>query len=153
MALTYFGPCFAIYIFYMKKIKAEALEIGIGVYICFIITFILLFTTEARGIMNFFPFIIFAAVLFLRKNGADKRTLVYLTIFSLILSKAYLPLKGIPDSSFKITEFPNQLFFMNTYLCSNEGYLIQLPAAAVICALTVYLIRKNGSSDTEAANV
>lgn len=140
LAISYFGPCFVIYFFYIKKIKEHVLSLGWGLCVSFILVFLLLFTTEVRQIMNFFPFIVMITILFFQKIETDKKFLLLLTVFSFILSKVYIPLKGIPDSSYRIIDFPNQLFLMNSYICSNEGYLVQLVAVIIISAGMIYSI-------------
>ncbi|MBK8551386.1 MAG: hypothetical protein IPL53_10145 [Ignavibacteria bacterium] len=141
LAISYFGPCFVIYFFYIKKIKEHVLSLGLGVCVSFILVFLLLFTTESRQIMTFFPFIVMITILFFQKIKTDKKFLLLLTVFSLILSKVYIPLKGIPDSNYRIIDFPNQLFLMNSYICSNEGYLVQLAAVLLISAVMIYSVR------------
>lgn len=139
VSITYFGPCFIILFFYLKNFKLHLKNLGVGVYLSFIIAFIMLFQTETRKIINFSPFIILLTVLVDKDLNLQKNLFLLLTIFSFLLSKVYVSLLYglIPDSnSFK-------LYCINTYLISNIAYYIQLPIIIFMMVCILFIVKNN----------
>lgn len=152
VAITCYGPVFMIMYFYLKKYKHVAENLGFGVIVSFLITILLMFTSETRLVSNFIPFIVLFSVLVLREMNMSKRLFGVLILFSVILSKLYIPLNGIPIESQSAYEFPNQLAFMNTFTFSNEAYYIQLPIIGIMTVI-VLLIVKNDKKRAAAAEI
>ena len=151
-SVTYFGPAFIILFFFLKHYKQHVYELGTGVYLSFILSFVLVFTSEVRLIINFLPFIILFTVLVLRGLNLKNSILIWLGIFSVILSKIYIPLYKIPADNAIFRDFfvyPNQLFFMNMYSLSKLSYAIQ---GSVIFIMTVFLIYKIKMSDSKSGD-
>lgn len=135
-AVTYYGPVFIFLFLFMKYYKVHIYELGTGVVISFIISFLMLFATEARLISYFVPFILLLTVLVLRDLNMNNIQQIILTIFSFILSKVYIPMFNIPGNPVDKFTFPDQLLFMNIYTLSKETYFIQ---GGVIFVFTVII--------------
>lgn len=141
-AVTYFGPCFIILFFFMRYYKPFIERLGSGVFLVFMISILMMFTSETRIIINFFPFIVLLTILVIKDFNLTRNTFVWLCILSFLLSKIYIPMNKIPgDNSFKIHffSFPDQLFFMNSYTISKSAYFIQ---GIVILIMSVFIISK-----------
>lgn len=148
-SVVYFGPAFIIFFFYLKKYKSHLKDLGIGVYLSFILSFFLLLPAEPRVIINFIPFITLLSVLVVKDLELQKTHFVLIAIFSLIFSQVYIPLQNIPTSDKDLFTFPNQLYFMNTYMISTESYLIHGTIVLVISLILLFSIRKNQVSSKE----
>lgn len=142
-ATTYFGPCFILLFLYLKNFKFHLKDLGLGVYGLFIITFIMTFISETRQIINFFPFIILLSVLVFRDFKMEKSLFLLLIIFSFILSKVYIPLFNVPVPDLNNFQFPNQLFFMNSYMISNHSYYIQLSIVIFMIVCILFILKRN----------
>ncbi|HMS66382.1 MAG TPA: hypothetical protein PKD83_14155, partial [Ignavibacteria bacterium] len=141
-AVTYFGVFFAILAICYSNFKKHLYNLGWGVYISFILTFLILFATDTRLIINFFPFIILLSVLVLKDIDISKRLFILLTLFSFVLSKIYIPMYNIPGVPVDKFEFPDQLFFMNLYTISVLSYIIQGSVILIISVFIFSEIRK-----------
>ncbi|MBK8551384.1 MAG: hypothetical protein IPL53_10135 [Ignavibacteria bacterium] len=154
-AVTYFGPCFIILFFFMKCYKTYLENLGTGVFISFIICFLLLFTSETRLIINFFPFIVLLTVLVMKDFNLSRSMFVLLLIVSFLLSKIYIPMDKIPgDNSFKIHffSFPDQLFFMNSYTISKLSYFFQGAVIFIMSAFIITKIKKDKKLQSDSGN-
>lgn len=156
VAITCYGPAFILMYFLLSKYKHIAENLGFGVIVSFIITILLMFTSETRLVSNFIPFIVLFSVLVMQELNMSKRLFSVMILFSLILSKFYIPLNGIPVESQSAYEFPNQLAFMNTFTFSNVAYYIQLPIIGFMIIAVLWIIKddkkKSGSSEIKTAN-
>jgi len=155
-SITYFGPAFIILIFYLKNYKIHLKNLGIGVYISFVLFFVLLFSTESRKIINFFPFIILLTVLVIKDFNIQKNLFIFITIFSFILSQVYISLSNVPTSDIitkNYYQFPDQLFFMNTFMISNNSYYIQMPIVILMIVCILFIIKKNKQNQVQAADI
>ncbi|MDQ3020508.1 MAG: hypothetical protein M3R36_08060 [Bacteroidota bacterium] len=141
-AVTYFGPSFIILFFFLKYFKNYLLELGLGVYLSFILSFLLIFITETRIIINFFPFIVLLSVLVIRNFTLNKEMFFWICLFSLILSKIYIPMFNIPSdmNTYKdFFNFTNQLYFMNSFIISKTSYYI---LGTIILFMTFFIVYK-----------
>lgn len=124
-SIGYFGPVFMICFVLLKEYRSILFNSGTGIYITFIVSFLILLITEARLITSFFPVIIVLTALVARKLNFSRSLFVIFTIYSLILSKIYIPMNNVPDISSDRYSFTNQLYFMNTFMISKNSYYIQ----------------------------
>jgi hypothetical protein len=143
VAITCYGPAFILMYFFLKRYKPFMESLGFGVVISFLITILLMFTSETRLVSNFIPFIILFTILVLKDMNMSNRLYTVLIIFSLILSKFYIPLNGIPIEAESAYDFPNQLAFMNTFTFSNLAYLVQLPIIGTMIVTVILIVRKD----------
>jgi len=146
-AITYFGPFFIILFFNLKNFKSHLKNLGIGVYLSFIIAAMLMFESNPREIINFVPFIVLLTVLVLKDLSIQKNLFILLTIFSLILSKFYLPIFIDTSTLEKCFQFPTQFYFMNSYQLSIVSYYIQGILIILMTIFVLIAIRKNKSVD------
>ncbi|MDQ3194651.1 MAG: hypothetical protein M3P82_06595, partial [Bacteroidota bacterium] len=142
-AVSYFGPAFVILFFYLKYFKNRIISLGMGVYISFIITIMLILNTESRMVINFYPFIILFTVLVLRDFNVGKKIILSVAVFSVILSKIYIPMVNVPGEESSYFTFHDQLYFMNTYLISYLSYYILSVVVLVISVYLMLAIQKN----------
>ena len=143
VAITCYGPLFIMMYFFMSRYKEIIESFGFGVLVSFIITVLLMFTSETRLVSNFIPFILLFTILVLKEMNMSKRLFGVLIAFSFILSKMYISLDGIPIESQSAYDFPNQLAFMNTFTFSNLAYYIQLPVIGLMSVIVIYLGKKD----------
>ncbi|MEO8209041.1 MAG: hypothetical protein ABI840_00655 [bacterium] len=148
-SVTYFGPCFIILFFFLKYFKSHLQNLGIGVYLSFVMCFLLLFTTETRIIINIFPVVVLLTVLVMKDFNLNKAMFFWICLFSFILSKVYIPMFNIPGDKATIKEFfnyPNQLFFMNMFTISKLSYYIQGIVILLISFFIIFKIKRTKHS-------
>ncbi|MBL8005888.1 MAG: hypothetical protein JNJ56_00025 [Ignavibacteria bacterium] len=147
-SISYFGPVFMLCFILLKEYRIILLNSGIGIYITFIVSFLILLVTEARLITSFFPVILVLTVLVVKKLNFRRSLFVIISIFSLILSKIYIPMNNVPDLSSDRYSFTNQLYFMNTFMISKNSYYIQGILFLFMTVVFVFFYRKRNHNIT-----
>ena len=146
LAVTCCGPVFIMLFFFMKYYKPHLKKMGIGVYISFLLTFLMIFSTEPRLTINFFPFLVLLTVLVLRDLRISNKIMFALTVVSLILSKVYFPMYKVKLENleyYRYFKFPYQLYFMNSFSISKFFYIAQGIFIAAVTLYLVIVIKKN----------
>lgn len=126
---------FFYYLILKKEFKSLYPNWGIGIYLILLLLFVLKLTPESRGVINLIPLLGLVLLHYLNKFKVSYITFIFITFSSLLLSKIYIPLEGIPIQQSSMWEFPNQYYFLNTYLMSGTSYAIQLSIIALLCAI------------------
>ncbi len=124
--VSYMGPALILMMLLLPNFR-KLLQFDPGIYFILCIYFVLLFFPEGRLKINFYPFIAIYLVILLRQIIFVNNRIVLIVIgISLLFSKFYFSLQGLPMAKTSHLVWPNQILFMSSYMMSETIYLLQI---------------------------
>lgn len=146
--LIYLGPAAAIFIINYKSNIQAIRQTGVGLVLLMFPVLFLSLNSESRGLINFFPFIVFIILPRIKEIVASKYYVVLLIFLSILFCKVYFPINTNQEFSGTPQDFPDQRYFMHFGpWMTQESYFINLSLAFTMLAMIFLMFRKHFLSD------